>query len=286
MARLRGSLLSTQARFGDWMQFVKDIVFGALGKRQSVSAQDARADRCCVYIEADIEHAVRRYGFERDDVVVVGNPDLVRFGLDRKSVGLQLHLSGLDRTDVMYIDTGLIFTGYVFESSAQFLQHILDTRDSLARQGRRLLFKPHPDHLRTELPARLAAAGIEVIANDDFVPRLHKCCASIVEPSSLSLVPALMGMPLLLAKYGRLGDQRFGAVLTSYPRALTLSDASQVNSLLRAERSGLDAESTRRWIDRHSGPLPAEEMPKRVVDVVERMVLERHQNLVQSSQSG
>src|SRR5262249_34419016 len=75
------SLLSTGADVSEWLRFGKDIVLGALGKREQLSARDARTDACCVYVDADIDHAVQRYGFQPEQVVAVGNPDLARFDL-------------------------------------------------------------------------------------------------------------------------------------------------------------------------------------------------------------
>jgi hypothetical protein len=278
-----GSLLATRARASDWMRFVRDIVTGAFGRRDARSADDARTDKCCVYIDADIEHAVSRYGFKPSDVIAVGNPDLARFGLNAELVGSQLRRTGTPATEVMYVDTGLVHTGYVFESAAHFLQHLFDTRDGLARQGRRLVLKPHPDHLRTQLPDQLQRGGIEVVANADFVARLQRCDACIVEPSTLAMVPALLGMPLFLAKYGRLEEQRYGDVLTNYPRAMILSDVSKASAMLEAERARFDAALTRDWIDRHTGPLPAADMPRRVLDVIERMMMERRNRADQPS---
>ena len=83
-----------------------------------------------------------------------------------------------------------------------------------------------------------------------------------------------MGMPLFLANYGKLSDQRFGEVLTGYPRARPLRDMTAFNSLLAAERLECDAERTLRWIEQNAGPLPAEEMPRRVADVAESLILE------------
>lgn len=271
-----GSLLATRAAFSDWRRFMRDIVLGTLGKREAVSAPDARTDKCCVYVDADIEHAVQRYGFEPADVVAVGNPDLARFGLRPDLIGSYLQPAGDERAEVMYIDTGLIYTGFVFDSAAQFVQHLIETKDRLAQQGRKLLFKPHPDHWRTSVPAELAAAGVEVVTNEAFMSRLQRCCACIVEPSTLSLLPALLGMPLFLARYGKLAEQRFGAVLTSYPRAITLQDPSQFNAQLADEQAGCDAQRTHHWITRNAGPLPAGDMPRRVVDLIEGMVRERH----------
>lgn len=266
------SMFATGARIKDWVRFGQDIIYGAIGKRLPHSAPDAKTDECCVYVNADVDHAVEKYGFEREEVTAVGNPDLAKFGLDAELIGSALGANLADHGNVMYIDTGLIYTGYVYESPEKFIRHLIETKLQLALHGKRLLFKPHPDHFRTEMPAKLAAAGIEVCSNTDFVPRLKGCCASIVEPSTLSLVPALMGMPLFLAQYGKLSEQKYGKVLTGYPRAISLSVLDEFHTLLSAAENNCDANATRAWINQNAGPLPATKMPDRVVDVVEIMI--------------
>lgn len=269
------SMLSSHAPIKDWLRFGQDIILGAMGKFNRESADDARTDRCCVYVDADTDHAIKKYGFMKEHVIPVGNPDLARFGLSPGLIGSMMAASGDDRSGVMYVDTGLIYTGFVFQSPAEFIRHLVATKEQLARNGKKLLFKPHPDHQRTDVPAALAAAGIEICSNADLVPRLKQCCACIVEPSTMALVPALMGLPLFLAQYGKLAEQRFGKVLTSYPRAYPLSKLTEFGSLLSTAEMNCDTEATQTWINRNAGPLPATEMPSRVIDVIEKMIAGR-----------
>lgn len=262
------AMRATGAKAADWRRFAGDILVMASGRRPHTAAPDARTTKCCVYVEADAGHALQRYGFRPEDVVAVGNPDLARFGLESADVGLHLGHAETGH-EVMYIDTGLVYTGFVFESRAQFVQHLVATRDALAAQGLALVFKPHPDHLRSGMMEELAAAGVATCSREEFMPRLRRCSAAIVEPSSLSVVPALMGLPLFLAQYGPLAGQRYGQVLTSYPRHHLLQDCTQVGALLAA--SNTDRAAAKDWIARNAGPLPAEAMPARVADLLAQM---------------
>lgn len=262
------AMWATGAKPFDWARFVGDIFVLASGRLPQTAAPDAHTEKCCVYVEADAGHAVHRYGFRREDVIAVGNPDLARFGLVSADVGL--HLGGADTgNEVMYIDTGLVYTGMVFESRAQMLQHLISTSEALTRQGLKLIYKPHPSHLRTGMMDEFAAAGLSVVSRDEFLPRLRRCRAAIVEPSSLSVVPALLGMPLFLAEYGPLAGQRYGQVLTSYPRHHVLQDCDRIGDLLAT--AGADRAAAEDWIARNAGPLPADAMPARVAEVLAQM---------------
>lgn len=267
------SLWLTGAERSEWRRFAVDIMRGALGRFAATSAVDARTDICCVYVEADVDHAVRKYGFKRDDVFVVGNPDMIQFGLDAGLVGSRLNTLARNRRSVMYIDTGLIFTGWVFSSAEDFVGHIIGTRDHLAADGRSLIFKPHPQHyMAGEALRALERQGVEVCPNAEFISRLEECCACIVETSSAALIPALLGMPLLLANYGKLTEQRFGRVLASYPRARSLRDLAEFASVLDSEERECNIGACLRWISANSGPLPADLMPARVARVVADLV--------------
>jgi hypothetical protein len=269
-----GSLIRTGAPLADWTRFLSDIFEGARGKTSTVSAADARTDLCAVYIDADKSHAIGKYAFRPGQVSAVGNPDLVRFGFTPDDAAACLG-NVQDKSEVMYIDTGLIFTGWVFSSHADFIAHMLDTAAAVAAKGCQLVFKPHPDHERAGVVKKLQEAGIEICSTEEFVPRLKRCRAAIVETSTAAIVPALMGLPLLLANYGRLSSLNFGDVLTSYPRARHLRNLDELDAALADEQAQLDVSRVRHWITENSGPLPAEEMPDRVAKLFEALVKHR-----------
>lgn len=268
------ALMSTKASWPEWRRFLSDLIYlGLGGKRHLVVARDARTTRCCVYTEPDIDHAVLDLGFSKDDVVAVGNPDLVRFGLKQEMIGSCMVSSGSHNREVMYIDTALTATGLIFKSKMEFIDHLKQTADSLTEQGIKMLFKPHPAHDAGFLAEQLKGLNIEFVANEKFLQRLEGCIACMVETTTLAMVPALMGLPLLYTNYGTLKELRFGPVLTSYPRGHMLQDLDNVSLLLRKDAERLDVEAVKNWITANAGPLPAEAMPKRVADVVQTMVV-------------
>jgi hypothetical protein len=270
------SLVSSSAAPADWARFISDIRDGAIGRyHYRPAAADARTNKICVYTSADVPHATHTYGLAPADVIPVGNPDLIAFGLEPHMIGQCVGAPSSDQKFVMYIDTALVAMGLVFRSDAEYVEHMLAVRDSLARQGKVLLFKPHPDMRIRGVDKTLSERGVEVIDNADFTKRLADCCACIAETTTLAMVPALMGIPLLLAQFGRLSKMRYGEVLLTYPRARVLENVDDVVPLLAAERAACEPARVWEWIHENAGPLPATDMPKRVANVILQLIAAR-----------
>jgi hypothetical protein len=270
------ALWQTQAGREEWRRFLYDLTSRARGTRPRKAAADSQADRACVFNDAEIGYVADAFGYPTDHVVSVGNPDLILFGLPAESVGTFLGPQASRGNLVMYVDASLLNYGGVYGSEAEFIAHITQTRDELGRQGKHFVFKPHPTQTGSRVLSALADAGIDICSKDVFVSTLHQCCATISEPSSAAMLPALMGMPLFLARYGNLKGQVFGDFFTSYPRAVALTDIRGFSDLLAAEQARLDSARVKSWIAQNIGPLPAEDMPARVAGVVLGLIRDRH----------
>ena len=201
------ALYQSGASASDWVRFLSDIIMMVRGRYIALAAPDAKTLAACVYTPADVPHAVNKYGYSPKDVYAVGNPDLSSFGLSSEQLGSAIRRSLFMRSEVIYVDTGLIYAGMVFDGADDYFGHLCATRDALSKQNLDLVVKLHPDHFRTNFPDRLRSVGIEVLNNENFLPRLQECVVAIVEPSTASLIPALVGVPLLLARYGKLATQ-------------------------------------------------------------------------------
>jgi hypothetical protein len=209
-----------------------------------------------------------RYGFQSNEMFEVGNPDLIRFNFDQSFIASHLLQSSVHYDSVMYIDNGLICSGLVFESENEFISHIISTSEQLKRFNKKLIFKPHPGHLDPFIFSNLENYGVKICDKDDFVSSLQKCSVAIVEPSTLAILPALTGMPILLASYGKLCNQHFGRLLTSYPKSIQINYLSDISESVLSPSINIDESSTKAWIEDNVGMLPASDMPNRVVNVV------------------
>ena len=132
----------------------------------------------------------------------------------------------------------------------------------------------------TSLPKGIALRelGFDICSNDEFVDYLRSAKAAIVEASTAAIIPALMGLPLLLAQYGKLSDQEYGIILTEYPRAKFLQDINNVSVLIKEELQNVDQDKVNSWIEENVGPMPASMMPERVAEVIEKIINESQAN--------
>jgi hypothetical protein len=261
------SILETERTARDWLCFFEVIFRRGTGLVNNVDPYiaDTSTDIGCVYTVADVGHMNRNYRIPLSDIRVVGNPDLIEFGVSLQDMGCALTRAEYCDT-IIYIDTALVESGVVFDSKDHFIQHILRTRDELNLMGFRLVVKLHPAHYRSNVPSILTKHGIDLCNNKNFISELKLSAAAIVEPSTAAIIPGLLGVPILLAQYGELSRQVYGNVLTTYPRARLLSKLSDVHSVLSEERDCLSAEIAMRWIKINGGPMPAEDMPEKAVE--------------------
>ena len=136
-----------------------------------------------------------------------------------------------------------------------------------------MLLKMKPGQLNEkEILKGISGSQIKLVGNETFLESLTSCSGCIAERTSLALLPALMGMPLFLAKYGPLEPVAYGSVLESYPQSSELFDISDLTTVLNQFKSDLDVAIVKEWIDTNSGPVPFEEMPERVVALISSMI--------------
>jgi hypothetical protein len=132
----------------------------------------------------------------------------------------------------------------------------------------------------------LDQSGIEIVNDEEFLEKLSSCSASIIEATTVGVIPALLGMPLLLAQYGDLKSLSFGTIFSNYPRSYAVHDIADVSGILdmQLQKGDSDKPVLTDWIDLNVGPLPSTNMPERVVDIVDGLISMRgDSNVVRSS---
>jgi len=266
------SLIRTEASRHLWYSLAISVIEKICGRIMEHFLMGTETDIGCVYTQADVSHMESHYRIPKNNISVVGNPDLISFRIDKSDLAAALETRGEKSREVLYIDTALVPTGLVFTSNKEFTQYLLAIRDSLAASGYRFAVKLHPAQLRTGLPEQMMSKGFELCDNHEFKNRLLQASAVITEPSSAAMIPALLGLPLFLSNIGPLAGQRYGEVLTSYPLARHLHSVADFTALLEEINSETNKPAVLEWIQDNSGPLPASEMPVRVAVAIDQMV--------------
>lgn len=269
------AMVVTRASRRVWRELATEI----LGKVRAdidfhVAPLDSTTTAGFAYTDADVPFLRDAYRVPEDRIFVVGLPDITRFGLAEDDFGRGLRERTATSNEVVYIDAALIDAGLSFTGADDFVDHLLRTSKKLAEQGYSFVVKLHPAHFRTGVTAMLESAGIALCGNDEIVQRLRSAAAAISEPSTAAMMPALMGKPLLLARYEKLHGQHFGKVLTDYPLAREIEDIDQAGKLIEECLAARDPASFDVWMKRNAGPLPAEDMPLRVARGVTRVLEE------------
>jgi hypothetical protein len=260
------ALVDTRARPSAWLDFLQQLSNKIQGKITPAPLA-ATTDAGCVYTAADVEHMQRNYHIPDDYISVVGNPDVSGFGLSEGNLAHCLDNEG-GTNEVLYIDTAFNESGMVFSDADAFAQHLVQSAEALSRQGLKLVAKLHPAHGRTGVADTLRSQGVAICSGSEFVERLMQAKAALVEPSTAALIPALLGLPLLLAEYGPLTGQAYGEALTGYPRACSLTNIADASRIIDEVRSSDRLDASRVWIDQNSGPLPASRMSERAAEAI------------------
>lgn len=267
------ALVATKAGGKDWKTFLGNLIHYITKPSIQKVAADAKTTICLVYADADRKYAMEKYSFTNDKIFAVGNPDLIQFDLQTEVITSNVLRSTNNCKQVIYIDTALRATGLVFKNDKEYLQHLSNAYEILQKQGFNLLLKPHPETKRLLDLSSLKAQGMRLVENAELVTELRKSCAVFVEPSTLSIVPAIMGLPLALVQFGKAADLEYGVVLTSYPRSFLLKNLNDFPLLLENFSKINRKNPVRTWTKLNAGPLPAEDMPKRVVSNIFNLLI-------------
>lgn len=254
---------------------ISDIFVMAFGWNIRKFAADCRCSASAVYTDADIEHSVKRYGYRPENTYVVGNPDLFDFGVEEDYIASLAGRTKPNSNEIVYIDTRLVHHGYAYDSNEAFIDHLKALRAAAERQGYSVVLKLHPGHASTDVPQCLRDVGFELLGAENFCKRLLRAAAAIVEPSSADLIPALLGLPVLAAKFGSLSAVKYGPIVNLYPRAVELTDLDEIDSSIKQLWLHSDPEKLRHWIRANAGPLPADQFSQRVVKVLRAEIAKR-----------
>jgi len=233
------------------------------------AAYDSATDAVCVYIDYDIIHASKRYHVPIKNIKAVGNLDIARFGLNEEHI---LSWKPSSCCSAIYLDSALSHASTCFNSDDDFISHLCQLRSILPCD---LKLKIHPAHSLSTV-FKLKSLGFTLIDNCDLVSEIQNSVVTFCEPSTISLIPAFIGSPVIFPRYGLLSTIRYGEIINSYPRHFTADSVDCIQNIIKRLSDYQFLESTHNnsldWIRKYIGPLPAADFPLRVIDQIEMLI--------------
>jgi hypothetical protein len=267
------SLIETKATISDWNNLISNIIKKVFGRYVSVAAPDASTTMCAVYAKSDVSHAHIKYRVPIERIVVVGNPDLIKFGVKKEDILSCVHCFNKNKK-VVYLDHGGSTSGFTFSSENDFAEFLLKTRKATGAAGCQLVVKLHPSQYLTNLPTLLSNQGIDIVDDIMFIDVLKASRAIICGPTSVSIIPAILGLPIILAQYEQFIGQDYGVVLKNYPMSFAVGSINELSAALN-DLNACDHDKLQEWISSYIEPLPAADMPKRVVGAIKELTKPR-----------
>jgi hypothetical protein len=237
------SIYETNSNFKDYLIVFSEIINKVNSNYFKKAPSDCVTDLGFVYLPYEISHMNYYYGVPLNKIFSFGNPDLIDFNFKNELLGIGLKETRKIKNEIIYFDAGYLRIGLYYLDNFDFLRHIMEIKRQLEDQGLKLKLKLHPSSSE-EFIKLLIDNDIEVIYKDDLINTLYSCVGVISEPSTLSLLPAIMGLPIFLLKYGKLENVSYNNVITSYPRAKTLLNFKSFNFGFNNEKFHFDS-----WIE-------------------------------------
>lgn len=229
-----------------------------------------KTDLGFVYITSDIQVITETYGNDPKLVTVVGNLDLKEHCLQNDDVGalciLRKPQNTSHRLNVIYLDTALYHGGIIFNSPKDYLEHLLLTARALRLQSLNLYVKLHPAWTASSFPSLLQSYGIDLVDQSSTKTAILQAYSVIAEPTSLSILPAILGAKIALAKYSRLESLEYGELISSYPAAFKCYDIASYRDYV--ENMEIDTSRQLQWIENNKGPWPPHLFAHRVTNTI------------------
>jgi hypothetical protein len=266
------SLVRTGANIQKWVDLFSDIYKKVFGIAIDKANRDAVTSYICVFNEFDQKQAAHKFSISPGRVKMVGTPDILKFPGLEKSIYNYTNEQSFSNESVVYIGTGVRGTKMILSDDKEYFKFLLNTYNVVKKYNKKLILKLH--YSRIEVIRNyfdMIDSDVVFCGDNEFVHELQQSCGAIVEPSTAALVPLLMGKPIFLTQYGALSGLEFGVILSLYPKALSIE---HLNDLCNIFKPIANTESeTNAWIKSVAGPLPATDMPFRVVSIIESAII-------------
>lgn len=262
-------LVKTDLTIKDLINITHDVLLKMLGRDISVARLDGNPNFICLFNNYELVEAKKKYTSKRVSFHEIGIPDLYKFkGLSKVINSYNTELK--KHMICTYVGTGPRSTNMLLSDNDEYFEHITEINNFLTDKGYLVNFKLHHSRLNSiEHLNEINNNKINLINDDEFVNSLRNSKFSIIEPSSASLAPAIIGMPIVLSKVLKLSNLKFGKLFNEYPRSFQINTLNELSIFLdELEQGSFKMEKIDKWLVKSLGPMPLDDLPKRVAKVM------------------
>ncbi len=259
------SLIITKAELKHWFAFFKEII-NKFTYSSSNAPYDSQTDLLFIYTEADLKYAIDTYHMNKNNIHIVGNPDYSSFVLKKSDIKSRINQI-LNTNKVIYINTGTLEEGVVFTSLNDMIKYYKNICNYLKSLNKKLLIKLHPSLEKQSILKKFKELDIKIISKKNLINEIKDSEFAIVEPSTVSILPAIIGIPVFLTKLGKFKSQDYGKVLTSYPKSIYLKNLNQLQKGFKTDSFKIDKIDN--WLDFNIGPSEFSKMPERTAKIID-----------------
>lgn len=262
-------LIKTDLTIKDLINLMHDVLLKIIGKDISVARLDGNPNFICLFNKYELVKAKKKYISKNLSFHEIGIPDLYKFhGLSEIINSYNAELR--NNLTCTYIGTGPRSTNMLLSDNNEYFQHITEIHNFLTDKGYEVNFKLHHSRLSSiKNLNEISNKKINLINDDEFVHSLQLSKFSIIEPSSASLAPAIIGMPLVLSKVLKLSNLKFGQLFNEYPRSFQIYSFNELSIFLdELEQGSFKLKKIDEWLAKSLGPIPLDDLPMRVAKVL------------------
>ena len=263
------TLFETSVSFQDLIKLLCDIVYKLLGREIKISRNDGTPDHICIFNEFDESHARNKYPtckkFYR-----TGLFDIEKFqGLEEKIYAE--HQTG-SKKKIIYIGTGLRSTNMLSADHTEYFRYLCNIQDyfsPLFEVG----FKLHYSRLnKINSIASRERVSFKFINDNEFIDYVTSSAFGICEPSSASLIPALLSKPIFLPAFDIYKDLKFGPAILEYPGAFYIQDIENILEIFSSFDYDVYKKDIYNWKVKCVGPPPITNTSKNLANTFNRVL--------------
>tara|TARA_S200000501_G_scaffold100590_1_gene94118 strand:+ start:5772 stop:7019 length:1248 start_codon:yes stop_codon:yes gene_type:complete len=262
-------LFLTKASIKTFFLFFIESIFKLLNK--DLPSEDWNYAAYCVFIDPDKRKLLlQHYNFiDENKIHVVGNYDLLEFGMSPELFNSYV-LNNISK-DILYIDSDCVYRTFN-GNKALYLKYIRNLNKIIEDNGFKLNIKLHPLSIEKLLDIELSKYNINIVEQNNFMNTLEKVKYVISEASSITTLPCLIGLPLLTPTLNPFNKKKYGTLINNYPNRLSFSSLKELDFIFKNHNLKSFKNQIDFWIREYAGPLPSDNFPKRVLEIIKNII--------------